>query len=282
VKVLITGGCGRCGTALTKLTYEKVFLDCRPCVKELSDENFIQGDVKDPLVLRKALLGCDVIIHLAAIKSHQKCSWQDVITNVECTRNILSTAQELGVERIIYASSNHVVGMYEIKNTPHIYENGKRFPIDQHTSVRPDSFYALSKTYCENLGRFVADNGGPKFYVIRIGTLLPEGEENPLNYIREKVEKGLFAYNSQEHYFCIKRLQAKWFSRRDFHHMVDRLCTYEGPRFDIFFGVSDNPNRWLDIEYAKKVLNYCPQDNSEKWFQSHNLTITPRALSCQK
>ena len=47
--------------------------------------------------------------------------------------------------------------------------------------------------------------------------------------------------------------------------MIDLCLNYDGPVFDIFYGVSDNSRRWLDIEYAKDKLGYRPLDNSEDW-----------------
>jgi len=60
-------------------------------------------------------------------------------------------------------------------------------------------------------------------------------------------------------------LKAIWQSRRDFVQMVDLCLHYDGPRFDVFYGVSDNPRCWLDIEHAKKALGYLPHDNAESW-----------------
>ena len=39
-------------------------------------------------------------------------------------------------------------------------------------------------------------------------------------------------------------------------------------KFDIFYGISDNPRSWFDISYTKKTLNYTPKDNAEKCIRS--------------
>jgi hypothetical protein len=47
--------------------------------------------------------------------------------------------------------------------------------------------------------------------------------------------------------------------------MTDRCLQVDGPSFDIFYGVSDNDRRWFDIDHAREVLGYDPQDDGEEW-----------------
>jgi hypothetical protein len=35
--------------------------------------------------------------------------------------------------------------------------------------------------------------------------------------------------------------------------------------FDVFWGVSDNDGRWVDLEHGREVLGYDPQDNGADW-----------------
>jgi len=47
--------------------------------------------------------------------------------------------------------------------------------------------------------------------------------------------------------------------------LVER--TIEAPealRFDIFYGVSNNRWRWVDIDHPRKVLGYIPADSAEE------------------
>ena len=39
----------------------------------------------------------------------------------------------------------------------------------------------------------------------------------------------------------------------------------ENIRFDVFFGVSDNRYRWVDIEHAKEAIGYIPQDKEQDY-----------------
>jgi NAD+ dependent glucose-6-phosphate dehydrogenase len=276
VKILITGGCGKCGTALVALPYEKVFFDRLPCVNELSGEHFVRGEIGSLDVLAEAVQCCDTIIHLAA-STNLESSWEEVLQdNIEGTRNVLKVACDRGVERFIFASTNHVVGMYELEGAPDIYEIGHGIVINRDTPVRPDSYYGVSKSFGESLGRYLAENGGPRFYAIRIGAVLGAENDHPYAYAEDGVKRGLWENNSQQYRLLEKRLKAIWQSRRDFVQMVDRCLQYNGGVFEIFFGVSDNLRRWLDIEYAKEVLGYQPRDSAEEW------TCPPGAGSLEK
>ena len=61
--------------------------------------------------------------------------------------------------------------------------------------------------------------------------------------------------------------RAGWCSKRDVVQLVERLI--QAPphmQFDIFYAVSDNAYRWVDIEHAKEVLGYDPQDSVDDFF----------------
>ena len=265
MKVLITGGCGKCATVLKRLQMDKVFMDISPPVDSMKDEQFLQGDIRDTQFLLKSMIDCTVVIHLAGSTDPEQPWEQNLEHNILGTQTVLKTAAKLGIDKVIYGSSNHVVGMYEIENRPCIYEPGHTIRVDKSALIRPDSFYGVSKASCETLGRFYAENGGPKFYAIRIGAVRTKDDDHPYAYAENGVREGKWTRGSDEYEMQVKRLKAIWQSRRDFLQMVERCIHYEGPVFDLFYGLSNNSTRWLDIEYAKEVLGYSPRDKSDSW-----------------
>lgn len=244
-KIFITGAFGVVGTALAELPGDKVLFDNVVPNEFLDDPNVVSGNIQDRALLEQWMHGCASVIHLAANSSIQ-ASWEEVLeNNIIGVRTVLEAAKATGVERIIFASSNHVVGMYEEDNKPRIYQPGHGILLTKDTEPRPDSLYGVSKLFGENLGRYFAEKeNGPKFYSIRIGRVFRHGHE---------------CYEKDE-----MRMKALWLSRRDLLQLIQRCLDYEGPQFDIFYGVSNNPTRWLDIEYAKKQLGYKPQDSGDK------------------
>ncbi len=244
-KIFITGAFGVIGTALADLPGEKVFFDKAVPNQFLGEPNVVQGDIQDQALLEESMEDCTAVVHLAA-SSSVKSSWEEVLNdNILGTQAVLEAAKTTGIERVVFASSNHVVGMYENDNKPEIYEPGHGIMLSKETKPRPDSLYGVSKLFGENLGRYIAEKEqGPKFYSIRIGRVF--GKEHEY-------------YEEDE-----KRMRALWLSRRDLVQLVQRGLHYKGPQFDIFYGVSDNPTRWLDIEYAKRQLGYMPQDSGAR------------------
>jgi len=71
------------------------------------------GDVRDPHGVRKAMEGCDAVLHLAALigipySYHSPDTYVD--TNIKGTLNVLQAARELGVKRVIHTSTSEVYG----------------------------------------------------------------------------------------------------------------------------------------------------------------------------
>ena len=71
------------------------------------------GDIRDPHGTRKAMEGCDVVMHLAALIAipysyHSPDTYVD--TNVKGTLNIVQAARALGVEKVVHTSTSEVYG----------------------------------------------------------------------------------------------------------------------------------------------------------------------------
>ena len=59
---------------------------------------------------------------------------------------------------------------------------------------------------------------------------------------------------------------SQWCSQRDIAQLVERcFAAPESVRFDVFFGVSVNPYPLVDIEHARQVLGYEPQDRAQDY-----------------
>lgn len=111
------------------------WLDTMP--KHFLDQiEIFSGDVRDPNGVRKAMSGCDVVFHLAALIAipfsyHSPDSYID--TNVKGTLNIVQAARDLNIERIIVTSTSEVYG------------TAKYVPIDEDHPKQPQSPYSASK-----------------------------------------------------------------------------------------------------------------------------------------
>jgi NAD dependent epimerase/dehydratase len=150
-KVLVTGADGFIGSHLAEQLLEEGFsvkafvyynsfnswgwLDTLPKEKLAKIEIF-NGDIRDPNCVTQALQGCDWVFHLAALIAipysyYAPDSYID--TNIKGTLNLLQSARQLGLERVIVTSTSEVYG------------TAQYVPIDEAHPRQPQSPYSASK-----------------------------------------------------------------------------------------------------------------------------------------
>jgi uronate dehydrogenase len=168
--------------------------------------------------------GIDCAVHLGGVP--REGPWGAILKhNVVGTYNAFKAARRQGVKRIVFASSNHVIGYYRA---------GMSVGIDE--PPRPDSRYGVSKVFGEALGRRYADKHGLSVACLRIRSFRPRPEN--------------------------ARQLAMWVSPRDLAQLI--RCCIDTPDYHyvIAYGVSANTrSRWLNP--AASFLGYRPQDNAE-------------------
>lgn len=147
-KILITGGAGFVGTHLTNKLIEEDFevtifdnlsFGKKENIPKSNKVSFIEGDVKNKTELINALNGIDTVIHLAAIVSVTSCEDHPEIcqsNNVTGARNVFEAAQELGIKKIVYASSAAVYGNLD---SSCIKENDPVCPISKYGKSKFDN-----------------------------------------------------------------------------------------------------------------------------------------------
>jgi nucleoside-diphosphate-sugar epimerase len=251
-KVLITGSSGLIASALVRLLgpkYEFHGLD-RAQSSGASAIPATIADVSDLAAIRAAFDGMWGVVHLAAnADMHQP--WDSALKNgIIATQNVYEAARQAGAKRVVYASSNHAVGMFELdepyrrirKGDYAGLQPGSVKQIDRFVPIRPDGFYGVSKAVGEALGAYYADNHGLQVACLRIGTV--NRHDDPTHDVRQL---------------------ATWCSQRDLAQLVDRCLSAPGLKFEIFYGVSDNKWRFWDIDHARRVVGYDPKDNAEEY-----------------
>ncbi|HEX7060002.1 MAG TPA: NAD-dependent epimerase/dehydratase family protein [Solirubrobacterales bacterium] len=112
----------------------------------------IRGDVRDDDARRRALKGADAVVHLAAIVGDPACAQDPELShevNVEGSQRVIEDARELGVERLVFASTCSNYGRMADPSVP----------IDETGELRPVSLYAEQKVGIEKSLLGGADNG---------------------------------------------------------------------------------------------------------------------------
>ena len=174
--------------------------------------------------MARELEGVDAVVHLAACTTDADWS-QQVHLSVQGTIEVFEAARALGIERVIYASTNHVVGLYP--RPPLGPPRGSR------EVLLPDSRYGVAKVFGESVGALFAYKYAMRVLVIRIGNVNP--------------------------YPVDRRRLGIWISPRDLAQLVALGVEHPGLRFEIVYGVSDRTGRHYDNSTAY-ALGYAPQD----------------------
>jgi uronate dehydrogenase len=229
VRVLITGAAGRIGrvvhAGLTRAGHEVVAFDL-VAPPPGAGQPWHTVDCADPDAVTAVFADehLDGVVHLAG--NPGETSLPDSLTSHAITTAALLDAMvEHRVDRIVYASSNHAVGL-----TPRqeLLTDGAR--------VRPDTFYGVAKVTGEALLSLYADRHGIDAIACRIGSF----RERPTS-VREL---------------------STWLSHDDCVRMVEAALTAPAPGFAVLYGVSANTRGWWDLAPGR-LLGYQPVDDAE-------------------
>jgi nucleoside-diphosphate-sugar epimerase len=275
--IIVTGAYGRVGTAL--LEYQASRFKYTPFDQHDNPEiDTIIGDISEYGQMKEAFKNRDGVVHLAA-DSNVDANLNSILqNNIIGGYNCLEACRETEVETAVLASSNHVVGMYEKEHAPQIYEKEHELILDNRSQVRPDSLYGTSKLFLEGLGRYYAENYTyPKqVYALRIGSVRYPKYDHPFGDAEAGVENGQWERESDEYNQQVKRMKATWQSRRDVASLIECCLNDDDVIFDIFYSISDNDRGWFDIEHAKTVVGYEPNDSGDEWHTRPIQTDTSR------
>jgi len=234
--VLITGACGNIGRKLRAAwtdVYDMVLID------ETAGEDDPDVIVADLAVLDDDWIthfhGVDTVVHLAA-NSDELAPWDELIgPNLDAVANVFHAAALAGVERVIFASSNHVVGGYQYRDDE---------PITIELDPRPDSPYGVTKLVGERLGRSLARAFDLTFIALRLGWI-QEGKNRPETLPDDWARK-------------------MWLSNSDLIRLFD--CAVEAEIEDRSFvvvnGMSRNHGMRWDLSDAAELLGYLPIDDA--------------------
>jgi nucleoside-diphosphate-sugar epimerase len=246
-RVLITGAAGLIGGILRRELADSYDLSALDATRR---RGLRRTDMRKLDSILEAFARQDVVVDLAADPSPEAL-WKTVYeNNVAATYNAFEASRRSGVRRLVFASSNHVTGLYE---HDHPYseivegEYGSLDPaaiplIDAAAPIRPDGLYAIGKAFGEALGRYYAEEHGLSVICLRIGTV------NAANRPQSA------------------RQFATLLTHADLVRLVrSAIEAPESVRFAVVYGVSNNTWRFWDLEEARATLGYVPEDDAESW-----------------
>lgn len=252
--IAITGATGLIGRHLVTSWRASGRYDVVGIARRPSDVTDVVADLTDQPDLIAAFAGVDTVVHMGG-SSAVSASWDDVLrNNIIGTRNVYEAAHAAGVHQVVYASSNHAVGWFELANAPDLFELDDPRQIDHRSEIRPDSYYGVSKVVGEAIARFFAEQHGLHSVCLRIGGVRADDDPTlPANLWapgRDR-EPGI----EQQR----KRMRAVWLSQNDCRRLVEAAIDAD-PSFAIVYGTSNNPRQIWDLAHARETIGFVPND----------------------
>jgi len=234
--VLITGAAGNIGGKLRAAwagVYDLVLIDAAagPDDPELVVADLAEFD-EDWFDLFQ---GVDTVVHLAANPS-ERASWEELQgPNLDAMANVLHAAALAGVDRVVFASSNHAMGGYRDLGAG---------PITEELPPRPGNPYGATKLMGERLGKCCADAFDLDFVALRLGWVQP-GANRPAT-LPDDWSRSI------------------WLSDGDCVRLFTRAVEADlgGRNFLVVNGMSRNVGTRWDLSWAAEAIGYEPEDDA--------------------
>ena len=227
-RLLLTGAAGGLGKVLRRSLkpHARVLRvsDVAAMEPAGAGEEVVPCDLADKAAVDALTEGCNAIVHLGGVSVERP--FEEILeANIKGVFHVYEGARRHGVKRVVFASSNHVVGFHKQDEM-----------LDADCLKRPDGYYGLSKSYGEDLSRFYFDRYGIETACLRIGSSFPEPKD--------------------------RRMLVTWLSYDDLTELV-RCCLF-APHLGhtIVYGMSANRDKWWDNGKAAH-LGFEPRDSSE-------------------
>jgi NAD+ dependent glucose-6-phosphate dehydrogenase len=241
--ILLLGGLGTIGKILTRglssNKYNLIISDKYENRNKL--KNYLKIDVThyDELI-KKIPKNIDVIINLIALPDKDEIvnnkTMNDMVNlYIKGVYNVFLAAMNLRVNKVIYASSNHVTD-YNEKDGKSLL--GRKIKTTDYPHSK--SLYGCLKLCGESIGFAFHVNCNLSVICLRIGTV--RSQEYPELLKNERYNRTIL-------------------SKYDTIELFDKSISSD-IEFGIYYGVSDNPNRPWSIKNAIDELGYMPMYNS--------------------
>jgi nucleoside-diphosphate-sugar epimerase len=175
MRVVVTGGTGKGGRwvvrDLREHGHDVVNVDLVP--DGSPNDLFLLTDLTNEGQVHDVIHGADAVVHFAAIPAPGlRPAGETFRINTLSTWNVFHAATEAGVGRVVWASSETVLGLP--------FDRPPDFaPIDESITPRPESSYALSKLVGEALAEQLSRQTGTAFVGLRISNIM-----EPTDYAR--------------------------------------------------------------------------------------------------
>jgi NAD+ dependent glucose-6-phosphate dehydrogenase len=234
--ILITGASGNIGRKLRAAweeVYDLVLIDL---VADPDDPEVVVADLSRYDERWMTLFhGVDTVIHLAATPEYLS-TWEELVApNLDAACNVFHAAALAGVERIVFASSNHAMGGYRDLGD---------IAITVALPPRPGNPYGAAKLMIERMGKSLSGVFDLTFVALRIGWV-QLGENRP-ETLPDEWSKELWLSNPDMVRLFVRSVEAD---------LGDRS-------FVVVNGMSNNHGTRWDLSDSFEAIGYVARDDS--------------------
>jgi len=281
--IAITGADGNLGRKLTLHALAAPWCRALTCIDKrfsqpaLTDAKLhvVRAHLADPFddAWRATLFDVDVIWHLAAQHPYPDATWADSAASVDMTLHLLDAIRGTRVQRLVFASSNHVMGGYKdgplqpaMLRTDMPPRPGTRFR-EAGGGMQDSTPYATAKLMNERICLAATRAAGTSLTAlcVRIGWCRP-GDNRPED-ISLALIPGVSSHGAADAQALqdLRWVRDMWLSNSDLCHLFEQCARADSRHWParglIVNGNSANRNSVWDGEAARRWLHYAPQDD---------------------
>ncbi|MDE2788248.1 MAG: NAD(P)-dependent oxidoreductase [Chloroflexota bacterium] len=271
--IVVTGAAGRLGRRVVQLLVDRgreVLATDRLDADDLPAK-FVRCELGDPQAVHSVLEGAEAVVHMGAIPGPQRAEPRVIFeNNVAGDFNVMMSAAELGLRRVVFSSSAFGMGWAHDGNAfvP------RYLPLDEEHPMMPFEPYGLTKQVGEDIGRMIARNSDTTVVSLRFTNVaLPEVQaefpwpaptpENPLTLVmwayadaRDVAEAHVLALDAEiEEYEAFMLAQP---SSRFAEQTIDLIRANFGGRVEIRDGLEGTASV-ISTAKAQRMLGWTPR-----------------------
>ena len=271
--IVVTGAAGRLGRRVVQLLVDQnreVLATDQVDVDDLPTE-YVRCNLADAEAVAGVLKEAESVVHMGAIPGPSRAEPRFIFeNNVACDFNVMMSAAELGLRRVVFSSSAFGMGWAHDGNAfVPLY-----LPLDEEHPLMPFEPYGLTKQVGEDIGRMIARNSDTTVVSLRFTNVaLPEVQaefpwpaptpENPLTLVmwayadaRDVAEAQVLALDAEiEEYEAFMIAQP---SSRFNEPTIDLVKNNFGDRVEIREGLSGTASV-ISTEKAHRLLGWKPR-----------------------
>ncbi len=271
--IVVTGAAGRLGRRVVQLLVDRnrEVLATDQVVGDDLPAEFVRCNLVDQKAVEGILTGAEAVVHMGAIPGPMREEPRVIFeNNVTSDFNVMMSAAELGLRRVVFSSSAFGMGWAHDGNAfvP------RYLPLDEEHPMMPFEPYGLSKQVGEDIGRMIARNSGTTVVSLRFTNVaLPEVQaefpwpaptpENPLTLVmwayadaRDVAEAHVLALDAdiEEYEACMLAQPSSRFQEPT----IDIVNNNFGDRVEIRGGLSGTASV-ISTEKAQRLLGWRPR-----------------------